>query len=130
MSAIGNLPISRKFTLAFSLVCTLCVALGIYTVFTFRSVTEKSQEVGNDDFPSMIHLTEMRSAIHELHEADLQMLLCQTPACGADDAAKRKIALSDYQEANKAYQPFVTSEEERALDQKIEAAFARLRRCE
>ena len=32
------LPVSRKFHLAFSLVCALCLVLGSYSFFAFRSI--------------------------------------------------------------------------------------------
>jgi len=42
MQMIRNLPISRKFTIAFGIVCGLCILLGIYSFFTLRDITQKA----------------------------------------------------------------------------------------
>ena len=40
MSAIRNIPIGRKFVIAFGIVCVLCLVLGTYTFFTFLSIAQ------------------------------------------------------------------------------------------
>jgi CHASE3 domain sensor protein len=42
MTWLRNLPIARKFTFAFGIVCCLCILLGTYTFFTFRNIAAKS----------------------------------------------------------------------------------------
>jgi methyl-accepting chemotaxis protein len=124
MSALRNLPIARKFTLAFSLVCILCIGLGTYSFLTFRGVTYKSNEVTNDDFPSVVQLNAVLSAIHAVRESDLGSLLCSVPACAVEAGARRRSGLAAYDAADKAYQPFVTSDGERTMTQKMESAFS------
>src|SRR6202012_1642790 len=109
----------------FSLVCGLCVALGVYTLFTFHSLAEKSKEISDDDFPSVVQLTSMRAALHLIRESDFQLLLCQTPACLTAGSTRRQAAVATFQEASKAYEPFVTSDQERGLSQAIYADFAK-----
>jgi methyl-accepting chemotaxis protein len=123
MSFASNLPIGRKFTLAFGLVCGLCIGLGIYTFFTFRGIERNSVSVSGDDFPSIIHLSSIRAAIHDVREADLEMLLCTATACVADRQQKREISKSKFQSESKAYEPFVTSDDERAITEKIQSNF-------
>ena len=43
MSVYRNIPIGRKFTLAFGLVCALCVGLGIFTFVTFRDIVARTR---------------------------------------------------------------------------------------
>jgi methyl-accepting chemotaxis protein len=38
MSMLCNLPVSRKFHLAFGLICSLCLVLGSYSFMAFRSI--------------------------------------------------------------------------------------------
>jgi CHASE3 domain sensor protein len=54
MSIVPNIPIARKFLLAFGLICLSCIALGVFTFIAFRSIAAKSAAVGADDFPSVV----------------------------------------------------------------------------
>ncbi len=123
MGAIRNLPIAHKFTWAFGLVCVLCTALGCFTYYTFHSISTGNEEVSRDDFPSVIQLASVRGAINQVRRADLELLLCQTPACSADSNARRRQGFSDFQAAAKAYEQFDSSPEERDITQKFTGAF-------
>jgi len=87
---LRSLPLSRKFTLAFGIVCGLCVALGIYTFTTFQGIAARNAEVSDNSFPSVIELADLRAAINTLRREDLHLLLCATPSCVADEAPKRQ----------------------------------------
>ena len=45
MSVIRNIPIARKFTFAFGLVCAFCIGLGAYTFSTLRDISFKNSSV-------------------------------------------------------------------------------------
>ncbi|MGA3049941.1 MAG: methyl-accepting chemotaxis protein [Terracidiphilus sp.] len=124
MSMIRNLPISRKFTFAFGIVCLLCIALGIYTSLTFRQMAAKNTEVSENSFPSINHLAESRAALNVVRRSDLARLLCTTPACVATYRDSRQLALADYQTAIRAYEPYVSYSGEREVYQKFSADFA------
>ena len=83
MSAIRNLPISRKFYGAFGIVCSLCIVLGAYTFLAFRTIAGKTGVVSGNHLPSLIHIGEIRNAVSTMRSEDLELLLCQTPACKA-----------------------------------------------
>jgi methyl-accepting chemotaxis protein len=123
MSAFRNLPVARKFTFAFGLVCSLCIVLGAYTFLTFRSVALKSADVSENSFPSVIRLTEIRGAVNTLRREDMDLLLCQSTACSADHTAKRQNAVAEYQKWAKAYESRLNSPGERELYQKFSAVF-------
>ncbi len=123
MSAFRNLPVARKFAFAFGLVCSLCLILGAYTFITFRDMAVKSVKVSEDSFPSVVHLAAIRGAVNVARREDLDLLLCQAPACTSDHTAKRQLALSEYQTAVKLYEPFISSSGERELYQKFTATF-------
>jgi methyl-accepting chemotaxis protein len=127
MSAIRNIPIGRKFIISFGLVCSLCIALGVYTYFTLRAITLKLADVSDSTLPSVVDLVEMRGAINSLRAEDLDLLLCQTPACTAQHMSGRQKALEAFQSADKRYQPLVNSSEERDLYQKSISAFVQYR---
>jgi len=124
MFRLQNLPISRKFSYAFGIVCGLCILLGTYTFITFRGIAQKSAEVSESSFPAVVHLADIRGAMELLRRYDLALLLCQTPACTAEDTAARQKAIADYQAGAKAYEPLIGSQGERDLYEKFTTAFA------
>src|SRR6266567_3586129 len=119
MSVYRNLPIARKFTLAFGLVCLLCVVLGAYSYFTFRSIVTRSVDVSQNAFPSVVLLGKIQVAIDSTRRWDLALLLCPNAACTVRDTQKRQEALNDYQTAVRAYESFMSDREERKLYQKF-----------
>ena len=124
MDWIKNLPVSRKFTVAFGIVCGLCIVLGIFTFFTFRSIATKSVDVSDNSLPSLILLADARSAVDVVRRQDLDLLLCQTPACTSDHTAKRQKALETYQARVKTYEPMATYPGEHDLYEKYTRSFA------
>jgi len=93
MSAINNLPIARKFTLAFGLVCCLCIGLGTYTYMAFRSISEKCVEINGDDMPSMGHLVGIESAMNDVRRKDILLPSCLTSECSTTAMAAREKGL-------------------------------------
>ena len=125
MHWLRNLPVSRKFLYAFGLVCGLCIALGIYTFITFRSIAEKNAEVSENDLPSVIALATVRETIGTLHREDLHLLLCTTPTCFRDEGVKRLAAIDAFYAAEKNYEPLIDNAGERDNCDKLLAAFGR-----
>jgi methyl-accepting chemotaxis protein len=124
MSLLRNLPVARKFTIAFGIVCTLCVLMGIYTFATLRSIALKSAEVSDKGFPSAIALSDLRASVNNLRREDLDIMLCQTPACSTAHSEARQKTLSAYKVALKAYEPFISYPGERELYEKFTASYA------
>jgi len=124
MTWLKNLPIARKFIYAFGIVCGLCIVLGAYSFFTFRGIAAKNLDVSGNSFPSTVYLADVRGAINVVRRADLDLLLCQTPACLAASKEKRSKGIADYQQAMKAYEPFISLPSERDLYEKISGNFA------
>jgi methyl-accepting chemotaxis protein len=124
MVNLHNLPIARKFTLAFGLVCTLCVGLGIYTTLTLSSVCQKAANISQSDFPSVSYLTAARADMNQLRRADLILSLCQDSDCVEREHALRDKALADYQSSLAAYQPYITEDRERTLTGQMSDRFS------
>lgn len=124
MAWLRNLPISRKFSVVFGMVCSLCILLGVFTFFSFRDIARKSADVSENAFPSVIHLTEIRTALNAIRQADLDLLLCQTPACTASQVARHRDGIAQFQAAVKAYEPLLIYPQERELYQQLATAYA------
>jgi len=120
---LRSLPLSRKFTLAFGIVCGLCVALGIYTFTTFQGIAARNAEVSDNSFPSVIELADLRAAINTLRREDLHLLLCATPSCVADEAPKRQAAIDSFHNSARTYEPLINQPGERELYQKFTSNF-------
>lgn len=124
MQWLRDLPVSRKFILAFGIVCSLCILLGAYTFFTFRNVAGKSAEVSENAFPSVVHLSTARGAMNDIRREDLDLLLCQTSDCTAAHTQARQQAIDAYKSALAAYAARIQYPGERKLYQKFSTAFA------
>ena len=127
MSAIRNTPIARKFTLAFGLICALCIGLGIYTFLTFRDISIRTSSMSENCLPSINLLTEMSAATHSLRRDDLDLLLCQTASCKAQHSEARRKDMESFLASSKAYIPLIDPGEEQYLYQKSVDLFTRYR---
>ena len=125
MSFLRNLPVSRKFALAFGVVCLLCVLLGAYTFITFRDIAARTEDVSGNAFPSVIQLSDIRSSVNTVRREDLVTLLCTTPACLKEHSQRRLKAFAQYEEAVKAYEPLMDYPGEKEGFAKFKALFAR-----
>ena len=124
MSWARNLPLSRKFTYAFGVVCVLCLALGTYTFATFHSITQKTRDVSEDALPSIATLADARGALNVLRREDLELMLCQNQGCITESMAKRQQALDVYASSIRKYEPLISYPGERELYQKLVSAWA------
>ncbi|HEY1161414.1 MAG TPA: methyl-accepting chemotaxis protein [Terracidiphilus sp.] len=104
---IRNLPISRKLTAAFGIVCGLCILLGVYTFVSLRGIHSDTASVSGSSLPSLIHIGEIRTDVNVERREVLEMMLCKTPACSADHSAKRQKAIAEYQDELRAMEPLI-----------------------
>jgi methyl-accepting chemotaxis protein len=125
MINVHNLPISRKLTIAFGLVCTLCVALGIYTALTLVSVSQNAASIADHDLPAITYLASVRADMNQVRRADLVIPLCQSPECLDRERESRDKAITDFQASLAAYEPYNTDEHESALTRRVSDGFAR-----
>ena len=123
MTWLRNLPIARKFTLAFGIVCGLCIVLGIYTFFVLRDIAAKNLDLSTNAFPSVITLSEARGGLNAMRREDLDLLLCQTPACTSQHSGRRETDMAAAVAAIKLYEPMISYPGERQLYEKFMAAF-------
>jgi methyl-accepting chemotaxis protein len=124
MQWFRNLPVSRKFILAFGTVCALSFLLGLYSLTVFRSISAQSLDVSTNAFPSVINLSDARGAANTVRRQDLDLLLCQTPDCIAKHLGDRHEALDAFNADLKRYEPEVSYPGERELYQKIQSTWA------
>jgi len=127
MQWLRNLSVSRKFTFAFGIACGLCLLLGVFTFLTLRDIAQKSGDVSQKSFPSVLALAQIRDAANNARREDLDLLLCTTPACATTHLARRQDALSSYQAGITLYEPMISYPGERELYDRFSTAFAQYR---
>ena len=127
MSAIRNLPVSRKFLFAFGIVCALCIVLGTYSYLTFRNIAVESFDVSDNAVPGALSLADIRGAANTMRRTDYALLLCSTPACRSQMIDKRQKSLAQYDAALKIYAPTVSYPGEREIYEKFSSGFAQYR---
>jgi methyl-accepting chemotaxis protein len=121
MSALRNLPVSRKFTLAFGVVCGLCLLLGVFIFFTFHSLAGKSADVRDQALPSFEVLSGIRESLNVVRRQDLDLMLCQDAACSTRHSAIRMAGVAGYQSKWKIYQMMASYPGEREAASEIGA---------
>jgi len=111
MAWLKNLPVSRKFTVAFGIVCGLCILLGTYTLIAFRGIAVKSTDVSASSLPALINIGNVREGVNIERREDLELMLCQTEPCRADHTAQRQKAIAEYRDALKAMESLVLAQD-------------------
>ena len=121
---LRDLPISRKFTYAFGIVCTLCIAMGAYSFLALHGIATNAVDVSGNSFPSVLVLSEMRGAANNARREDLDLLLCSTPACTAEHTAKLESDFALFKADLAKYEPVATYPGESELLKKFSAGMS------
>jgi len=124
MLNVHNLPLARKFALAFGFLCLLCAGLATYTFLTLRGIAAKTQDMSGNGIPSVVTLDSMRTDTNSIRRADLGLSLCSSQECLDHYRQVRAQAIADLQTADKAYQPLISYPGERELYEKFSSSYA------
>jgi methyl-accepting chemotaxis protein len=115
MSAVRNLPVARKFTIAFGVVCLLSASLGLFAIFGLNKSNAALIDTFDNTLPSVRLVDEMRVEITQTRRTDLALLLCKTDACTALFKAKRAKAIATFDDSMGKYAPLISYPGEREL---------------
>jgi methyl-accepting chemotaxis protein len=110
-----NLRISRKFSYSFGGVCLLCALLGTASLVGFFNVRSAVKDIVDISIPSAKLLEDIRYSVATIRRTDALLLLCDTPACTARLATKRKNYIASYNTSIAEYEPMATHPGEREL---------------
>ena len=124
MINLHNLPIARKFTVAFGLVCASCAALVAYTALTMGSVSQKAATIGEHDFPSITYLTAARADMNQVRRSDLVLALCQSAVCLDRESGTRDSAIAYFRASMTNYEPYLADEFDRSLSRQMSDGFS------
>jgi len=125
MNLFRNLPIARKFLVAFSLICALCAALGAIALAGMYKINASTTKLADVALPSAQNISKLEFAIQMFRRADMGILLCNgSAACNSDYVQRRQRAVAQFQAAESAYMAFDTPAEERAMVLAASAQFS------
>ncbi|HEX4039963.1 MAG TPA: methyl-accepting chemotaxis protein [Acidobacteriaceae bacterium] len=124
MSVARNLPIARKFTFAFGIICLLCTGLAAYTFFTMRGVSSSTRTIDRSNIPSLVALDSLRYNDNSVRRAELALVLCPTEECSSHYRQVRRQSIADMQTADRAYEPLISYPGERELYEKFSSSMA------
>ena len=127
MSAIRNIAIGRKFTLAFGLVCTLSVAFGLAMFLSLRSVSADNSKLSADDLPSVLLLAQARDDLSLIAREQIELALCRTRQCESDRLDGRSRTIQSFQTVINSYARLISSPEEQQLFENVRATFTAFR---
>jgi methyl-accepting chemotaxis protein len=113
MQWLLNIPMYRKFIIAFGIISGLYSLLGAYTYVTLRDISQKCTSVSGVSVPGLVNIVSMQNGINAERKETLELLQCHTQACIADHSEKRQSAITDYRTAAKDMDSLVTDPEDR-----------------
>jgi len=125
MSFLRNMPVSRKFTAAFGLICLLCLTLGGVVFAAFHSASRDVIDVRDNSVPSIVLLTQIQTNFSDIRRVDLAYLLCTTDACKAKYEKRLAGNLVSYESAVEKYSHLVSYPGERELYEQFHASSSR-----
>ncbi len=119
MNFFSNLPVARKFMIAFGLVCLLVLGAAAFTIFAFRLVTASVADVRDHALPEITVLNEMQESFNGIRRETLTLLLCPAADCKTAALARLEKNQSDYADQQAAFGRYVHSPEQRSMRRQI-----------
>jgi methyl-accepting chemotaxis protein len=118
-----NLNTGKKLGVAFAMLEVLMIGLGIFSLVQLSKVNNTTVQIIGDQLPSVRVLGNLKYDTAALRRSELSYLLAFEHKEKWDSAMKQ--ALDDILQHQKQYEPLISSEEERNLDQEFRQAWGK-----
>jgi len=115
MSALRNLPISRKLLFGFGSVCLLTAVLGTVALISFHRINANVDDIVSNSMPSVKVLADIRTNAAAIRRTDGFLAMCDTPACVETQKSRRQKVIDNYKSALATYEPLISYPGEREL---------------
>jgi methyl-accepting chemotaxis protein len=109
---LRNLPISRKFSYAFGVICVLCLLQGIAVLIGLHQIDGLTRDLMGRTLPAAQAVIDMRANIRNMRSLETALLLCTDTACVNKYVDMRAAAIQKYQAAKTKFGPLVTDQQE------------------
>lgn len=127
MSLLRDLPVARKFSLAFGLVCTLCAVLGGIALTGMNRMNQSTSDLTDIALPSSASIGNIESAMQLYRRADMGILLCAADDCVTYYIKTRQRVSAKFDAAVATSLSLKTSPEERASVEAAQTDFSTYR---
>ncbi|MCJ2105340.1 methyl-accepting chemotaxis protein [Methylobacterium sp. E-041] len=126
-----NLSLKATLSIAFGLLALICAAQGTLSILKLAGIRHSVVQVTTNWLPSVIATNEIRAATSEVRIKQLRLLsLSDTPARLAENEAQLAAMHDKLAAARQAYEPMVSSPEERALYDAFAMVWGRFERTD
>ncbi len=116
-----DLNTGKKLAVAFGIIEILMIGLGMFSLMQLSRVNGTTAQLLNDQMPSVRLLGRLKYDIAAMRRSELSYLLATDHKEQWDAAMKQ--GLDDVQQHEQQYQPMLSSDEERRLDQEFQQAW-------
>lgn len=125
MRFFRDLPVARKFLVAFGLICTLCTLLGVIALAGMSQISRSTTNLAEIALPSAHSLAQMNSAMQIYRRADMGILLCDASDCTDYYIKTRQRVAAQFRTAASDYFADRTDPDERGLVDSVQAEFGK-----
>ncbi|HEY1809034.1 MAG TPA: methyl-accepting chemotaxis protein [Acidobacteriaceae bacterium] len=108
MTGLRNLRLSRKFAVAFGILCLLCLLQGVAALIGLFRIDRLTRDLTEHSLVAAEAMTEMRGQMQTIRRVELASLLCHDDVCEQRYPAMRATALDQYQAARQSFESVVT----------------------
>lgn len=124
MQVFRNLPISRKFAIAFGSIGLLCAALGVIALSGMAKINRSTTSLSGVAIPSAQAIADMVSAMQIERRAEMGMLLCDNTDCVNGYVKRRQDAATKFSAAVAGFRAIPVDPAQRDLVEKASTGFA------
>lgn len=103
MHMLRDLPVARKFALAFGILFVVCASLGVIALAGLTKSNRSTTNLSDVVLPSSAALSDMTAALQVYRRADMGILLCADSACQEGYVQRRLAAVNKFHTAYNAY---------------------------
>ena len=126
-----NLSLKAALASAFGLLALIAAGQGALAIFKLSEIRQNVTEVATNWLPAVVALGAVREAASEVRIKQLRLLsLSDTPAKLTGNEASLVATHDKLAQARKAYEPLITSKEERALYDAFVSAWTRFEQAD
>jgi methyl-accepting chemotaxis protein len=112
MSILRNMPLARKFAVAFGVICLLCLLQGVSALIGLYKIDRLTKDFTERTLPAAQAMVEMRGNMQAARRMELASLLCTDADCLAQRGVHLASALEKYQAAKDRYQAMPLTQDE------------------
>ena len=119
---IGTWRLSTQLTVSFVMLVALCALVGGMGLLQLNRVHDSTNEIAEDWLPSIQNMAAIRVKANQIRRMEPDHLLSEDPQERAQIERNIVQARKELADAEKAYLPFITNDEERRLYAEVAAA--------